>query len=278
MVILTSLLAPTLLLPLTLPKQVVKVTEDELATAKADMVTHAIDLMQARHGNNAGTSKVIAILSGQRVLDGRPKRSQLASLFDATFKVEQTTIDEMVANNEITPHAAEKYMRVASQTRLQNQQTFFERLKLFFQFTLSKWSLSKKARARRKMFRQYRPRGGQSRTELMTRNRQMWQQMRQIEQKPYEAVLAYLADTITADNQQAIGIVRRAYDERHRRLSGERDFQETQNELLIEAFQLEYNFIQTQLANKTFSSELGNQLYEQISTDQLVYLQSINTD
>ncbi|VDH11515.1 CPA1 family monovalent cation:proton (H+) antiporter-1 [Lactiplantibacillus plantarum] len=128
------------------------------------------------------------------------------------------------------------------------------------------------------MFRQYRPRGGQSRTELMTRNRQMWQQMRQIEQKPYEAVLAYLADTITADNQQAIGIVRRAYDERHRRLSGERDFQETQNELLIEAFQLEYNFIQTQLANKTFSSELGNQLYEQISTDQLVYLQSINTD
>jgi CPA1 family monovalent cation:H+ antiporter len=106
----------------------------------------------------------------------------------------------------------------------------------------------------------------------------MWQQMRQIEQKPYEAVLAYLADTITADNQQAIGIVRRAYDERHRRLSGERDFQETQNELLIEAFQLEYNFIQTQLANKTFSSELGNQLYEQISTDQLVYLQSINTD
>ncbi|WCL69648.1 Sodium, potassium, lithium and rubidium/H(+) antiporter [Lactiplantibacillus plantarum] len=41
---------------------------------------------------------------------------------------------------------------------------------------------------------------------------------------------------------------------------------------------MEYNFIQTQLANKTFSSELGNQLYEQISTDQLVYLQSINTD
>lgn len=277
-VILTSLMVPTLLLPLTLPKQVVKVTEDELATAKADMVTHAIDLMQARHGNNAGTSKVIAILSGQRVLDGRPKRSQLASLFDATFKVEQTTIDEMVANNEITPQAAEKYMRVASQTRLQNQQTFFERLKLFFRFTLSKWSLSKKARARRKMFRQYRPHGGQSRAELMTRNRQMWQQMRQIEQKPYKAVLAYLADTITADNQQAIGIVRRAYDERHRRLSGERDFQETQNELLIEAFQLEYNFIQTQLANKTFSSELGNQLYEQISTDQLVYLQSINTD
>ena len=169
-------------------------------------------------------------------------------------------------------------MRVASQTRIQNQQTFFERLKLLFRFTMAKWSLSKKARARRKMFRQYRPRRGQDRSELLARNRQMWHRMRQIEQKPYEAVLAYLADTITADNQQAIGIVRRAYDERHRRLSGERDGQNIQNELLIEAFQLEYNFIQTQLASKTFSSELGNQLYEQISTDQLVYLQSINTD
>lgn len=277
-VILTSLLVPTILLPMTLPKQTVKVTEDELATAKADMVSHAIDLMQARHGNNASTSKVIAILSGQRVLDGRPKRSQLAGLFDATFEVEQATVDQMVTNKEITPHEAEKYMRVASQTRIQNQQTFFERLKLLFRFTMAKWSLSKKARARRKMFRQYRPRRGQDRSELLARNRQMWHRMRQIEQKPYEAVLAYLADTITADNQQAIGIVRRAYDERHRRLSGERDGQNIQNELLIEAFQLEYNFIQTQLASKTFSSELGNQLYEQISTDQLVYLQSINTD
>lgn len=141
-----------------------------------------------------------------------------------------------------------------------------------------KWSLTKKARARRKAFRQYHARHGQERSELMSRHREMWQQMRAIEQQPYDAVLAYLAKTITAKNQQAIGIVRRAYDERHRRLSGERDLQDVQNELLIEAFQLEYNFIQTQLANKTYSAELGNQLYEQISTDQLVYLQSVNTD
>jgi len=277
-VILTSLLVPTILLPMTLPKQKVKVTEEELAAAKADMVTNAITLMQARHGNNASTGNVSAILSGQRVLDGRPKQAQLSALFDETFAVEQTTVDAMVANNEIDPHAAEKYMRVASQTRIQNQQTFFERLHLFFKFTFIKFSLSKKARARRKRFRQYRPRTGQTRGELIERNRQMWAQMRQIEQKPYDAVLQYLSDTITAENQQAIGIVRRAYDERHRRLSGERDMQETQNELLIEAFQLEYNFIQSQLANQTYNQELGNQLYEQISTDQLVYLQSINAD
>jgi len=277
-VILTSLLVPTILLPMMLPKQKAKVTEEELAAAKADMVTNALTLIQARHGNNSSTGNVSAILSGQRVLDGRPKRAQLSTLFDAAFEVERTTVDAMVANNEIDSHTAEKYMRVASQTRLQNQQTFFVRLRFFLKITLRKWSLSKRARARRKMFRQYRPRAGQTRNELIERHHRLWTQMRQVEQKPYDAVLQYLGDTITAENQQAIGIVRRAYDERHRRLSGERDMQETQNELLIEAFQLEYNFIQSQLANQTFNQELGNQLYEQISTDQLVYLQSINAD
>ncbi|WP_342312750.1 hypothetical protein [Lactiplantibacillus pentosus] len=62
-------------------------SEEELASVKAEMVTHSSQLMQARHGNNVGTGKVIAILSGQRTLDGRPKRSELSQLLDATFDV-----------------------------------------------------------------------------------------------------------------------------------------------------------------------------------------------
>ncbi|RRK10079.1 Na+/H+ antiporter [Lactiplantibacillus garii] len=278
-VILTSLLVPTIWLPLTLPKQVVKVTEAELANAKSEMVASAIKMMQARHGNNPTTSQVIMILEGQRVLDGRPSHTQLTELFDQTYAVERQTVDQMVAGGELTPELAERYMRVASRTRIQNQQTFWQRIGLFFRFVVvGKWSMSKKARARRKLFRQYKPRRGQTREQMMHRNRQLWGEMRSVEQKPYAAVIQFLNDHGTTDNQQAIGIVRRAYDERHRRLSGERDFQEAQNELLIEAFQLEYNFIQSQTSRKQYDPELANQLYEQISTDQLVYLQSINAD
>ena len=278
-VILTSLLVPTIWLPLTLPKQVEKVTEQELAAAKSAMVASAITMLQARHGDNASTSQVIMILEGQRELDGRPRRAQLTELFDQTYAIEADTIDGMVAKQEISTSLAERYMRVASQTRLQNQQTFWQRIFLFFKFVVfGKWSMSKKTRARRRAFRKYKPHAGQSREQLMARNRQMWSQMREVEQKPYRAVLQYLNANSTPENQQAIGIVRRAYDERHRRLSGERDFQETQNELLIEAFQNEYNFIQGELSSQHYNRELGNQLYEQISTDQLVYLQAINAD
>ena len=278
-VILTSLLVPTIWLPLTLPKQVEKVTEAELATAKSEMVADAITMLQNSHSDNPTTSQVTMILEGQRALDGRPKRSQLTELFDQTYTIEQQTIDQMLAQGKVSDELAERYMQVASNTRLHNQRTFWQRFGLFFKFmVIGKWSRNQRARARRKELHQYKPRAGQTREQLTARKMEMWTQLRTVEQQPYAAVRQFLTSHTTPDNQQAIGIVRRAYDERHRRLSGNRDSQKNQNEMLIEAFQLEYNFIQNQISIKKYSAELGNQLYEQISTDQLVYLQSVNAD
>lgn len=278
-VILTSLLVPTIWLPLTLPKQVEKITEAELATAKSEMVADAITRLQNSHSDNPTTSQVTMILEGQRALDGRPKRSQLTELFDQTYTIEQQTIDQMVAQGKVSDELAERYMQVASNTRLHNQRTFWQRFGLFFKFmVIGKWSRNQRARARRKELHQYKPRAGQTREQLTARKMEMWTQLRTVEQQPYAAVRQFLTSHTTPDNQQAIGIVRRAYDERHRRLSGNRDSQKNQNEMLIEAFQLEYNFIQSQISIKKYSAELGNQLYEQISTDQLVYLQSVNAD
>lgn len=277
-VILTSLLVPTIILPMILPKQVDKVAEEDLANAKVDMVTSAIHMIHARYGDTPNASEVIMILEGQRAVDGRPDRAQLSTLFDQAYALEQTTVDQMVANGEVDAGLAERYMRIASQTRLQNQQSFWQRLRLFFKFVIfGRWSTSKKARARRKAMRQFKQ-SGMTREQLIEKNRQVWAQMREVEQKPYAAVVNFLNDQYADTNRQAIGIVRRAYDERHRRLSGTRDFQEAQNELLIQAFQLEYNYIQAQMASKKMGHDLGNQLYEQISTDQLVYLQSVNAD
>ncbi|WP_235700565.1 hypothetical protein [Companilactobacillus nodensis] len=80
---------------------------------------------------------------------------------------------------------------------------------------------------------------------------------------------------MTDENEVEVGLVRRAYDQRHRRLSGTRDLQDQQNELLVEAFQHEHNFVQSQVASNKYSRELGNELYQQISTDQLVSFQTI---
>ncbi|BDZ31531.1 Na+/H+ antiporter [Lactiplantibacillus sp. WILCCON 0030] len=276
-VILASLLVPTIVLPLLLPKQVDKVTDEDLAQAKVDMVTNAIRMIQARYGETPDAGEVIMILEGQRAVDGRPDKAQLNRLFDQAYDLEQATIDKMIANGEVDAGVAERYIRI-SQNRLQNQQSFWQRLRSFIKFFIfGRWSVSKKARARRKAMQQFKQ-SGLTREQSIEKNRQVWAQMREVEQKPYTVVVNFLNNQYNESNRQAVGIVRRAYDERHRRLSGTRDFQDAQNELLIQAFQLEYNYIQAQMATKKISHDLGNQLYEQISTDQLVYLQSVNGD
>ncbi|VDG18958.1 cation:proton antiporter [Lactiplantibacillus mudanjiangensis] len=277
-VILTSLLVPTLVLPLILPAKVDQVTETDLAKAKVEMVTSAIHMIQARYGESPSASKVIMILEGQRNLDGRPDRAQLNQLFDQAYNIEETTVEQMLANGEVTLPVAQKYLRVASQTRLQNQQSFWQRFRLFIKFVIiGKFFWSKQSRARRRAHQKARQKG-LDRKQLKARNREFWSQMRAIEQKPYQAIVTWLNDSYTVDNHQAIGIVRRAYDQRHQRLSGTRDLQDAQNELLIQAFQLEYNFVQAQTAQQKYDRALSNALYEQISTDQLVYLQSVNVE
>ena len=46
--------------------------------------------------------------------------------------------------------------------------------------------------------------------------------------------------------------------------------------LFIEAFQFEHSYVQEQLAAGNLSQELANALNEQISTDELVYVQSLD--
>ncbi|AVK60914.1 Na+/H+ antiporter [Lactobacillus sp. CBA3605] len=277
-VILTSLLVPTLLLPLILPQKKTKITAAELANAKSEMVADAIHMIQSRYGDTPNASQVTMTLEGQRAVDGRPNRAKLAALFDKVFMLERQTIETMVANGDTDVETAERYIRVAAQTRLQYQQSAGRRVLIFIKFLfIKKLSFGKGARRRRQYFRQIK-RAHLTREQVIAQGQEFWAQMRAVEKQPYTAIIAYLDDQLTADNRQETELVRRAYDERHRRFSGQRDFRAVQNELLIEAFQQEYNFIQAQTAAKKYSKALSNELYEQISTDQLVYLQSVNTD
>ncbi|MFD1472905.1 cation:proton antiporter [Companilactobacillus mishanensis] len=278
-VIITSLLVPTVILPLMLPKQVSKVSEVAIADAKGSMVTHAIQLIKTKYGNTAAASQVINILDGQRTVDGKLNKNKLDKLFEGCFNAEQLAIDKNLADGKITSQYADLYMNVAQRTMMHYQQNGFQKFKFVFKFRIGqRLSLSEDARRKRKEFKKMKP-NGMSKEELIRRNRSMWTKMRSVEEIPYSNVIDYLNKNTTEDNAKEVSVARRAYDERHRRLSGQGEsMQDEQNELLIEAFQQEYNFIQNQVARKVFDRELGNALYEQISTDQLVYLQSVNDD
>lgn len=284
-VILTSLIVPTLALPFLLPKQVSKYSEEELAKAKGQMVDDAIVSIQTRHEKNTSTSQVINILDGQRTIEGHIDKAKLNIIFDNCFELEQQTILEMLNNQEITPLNANLYMRVARRTIIQYQQNTWQRFTLIVKFgVLERFSPSKKARKRRKIFHQMKHQQSDNRAEMIAKNKKMWRQMAVTEQKPYEKVISYLNQSLINDSEKSreINLVRRSYDERHRRLTRtlneSENFENDQNELLIEAFQQENTYIQSKISSKEFSPELGSALYEQISTDQLVYLQSLNEE
>ncbi|CAJ1203516.1 Sodium, potassium, lithium and rubidium/H(+) antiporter [Companilactobacillus paralimentarius] len=284
-VILTSLIVPTLALPLLLPKAVSKYSEEELAKAKGQMVDDAIVSIQTRHEKNTSTSQVINILDGQRTIEGHIDKTKLNIIFDNCFELEQQTILEMLKNEEITPLNANLYMRVARRTIIQYQQSAWQRFILVVRFgILEKFSPSKEARRRRKIFHQMKHQQADNRADMIAKNKKMWRQMAVTEKKPFEKVTSYLNQSLVNDKEKSreINLVRRAYDERHRRLTRtfneNENFENDQNELLIEAFQQENTYIQSKVASKEFSTELGSALYEQISTDQLVYLQSLNEE
>lgn len=281
-VILTSLLVPTLVLPRLLPPQVSKYTEDELAKVKGQMVDNAIVTLQTHHDSSTSIGRVVNILDGQRTIDGHIDKNKLTIIFDNCFELEQQTIDEMLSNGEISEQSADLYMRVARRTVLQYQNSFRQRLLLFLRFhVVEKLSLNKTARKRRKMYHKMKSqRKNISREQMLKRNRKLWDKMAEVEKKPYLKITSYLNQSLVNDNgnNREISIVRRAYDERHRRLVGRDHYENDQNELLIEAFQQENTYIQNLISTKEISRELGGALYEQISTDQLVYLQSLNEE
>ncbi|WP_263852835.1 cation:proton antiporter [Companilactobacillus keshanensis] len=279
-VILTSLIVPTLVLPFLLPKKVPNITENELSKAKSEMVRSAVQMIQRDFNDSPECGEVIRTLEGQRTYAGRWNldREKLDEIFHKTFDIERSILDKMLADGEVTDQEYGMYMRVAEHMLVHNQKRYGKKAILMLKFVfVAKLSLSKKARKRRgdlrKIRRDYRKQN-HTREQAIMQNRQMWGRIKEIEVEPYKEVSSYLSLQMTDDNEVETGIVRRAYDQTHRRLSGTRDMENSQNELLIQAFQHEHNFIQAQVASNKYSREVGNELYQQISTDQLVCFQT----
>lgn len=274
-VIIISLIIPTVVLPFFLPKEVSDFTQEELTNAKDEMVTDAIKLIANKHKETASASLVVGILEGQRVLNERGDRNKLSELFDKCFDIEKNTIEEMEDNQEIPSEIADIYLRIAERSTIQFQESSWQKLLFFVKYRIwGKFSPSKRSRDKRRKIRQSQKKINLSKHDMEKAREKLWDKVGKVEAKPYQNVINFLNDQFLKTHDREISIVRTAYDQRHRRLVGEQEFIDEQNEMLLEAFQQEYNFIQSQVTSKRYSHELGRELNEQVSTDRLVYLQS----
>ncbi|RYL94977.1 sodium:proton antiporter [Sporolactobacillus sp. THM7-4] len=98
--------------------------------------------------------------------------------------------------------------------------------------------------------------------------------MHRLEQIGYQAVSDFLREQDTAQKDDEVNIVLRHYDERHRRINASEKKKELQSNLFIQAFQTQYEYIQKKLADKKISPRDAKKLGEQISYDEMVYMQN----
>lgn len=90
------------------------------------------------------------------------------------------------------------------------------------------------------------------------------------------AAIKYLDSIETTENRNEVAALRRTYTARSKFTGGQNTLESEQlQNLFIQAFQFEHSYVQQQLARQNIPQELANQLNEQISTDELVYMQSM---
>lgn len=90
-----------------------------------------------------------------------------------------------------------------------------------------------------------------------------------------KAVVDYLNTIQTADNLAEVNMVRNSYLQRTQQFRQSTELDEDYlATLFIQVFQAEHTFIQERQASQQIVPELANRLNEQISTDELVYMQN----
>lgn len=95
-----------------------------------------------------------------------------------------------------------------------------------------------------------------------------------IEQAGFDAVMAFLKTQ--KGNAVEVGIVRRFYRTRHRRIHAEDVDEDIVYQLFMRAFHAEYEMIQDVLSKGQIDQSLAQKLQRRISIDEMTYLENVD--
>ena len=301
-VIVLSLLVPTLVLPLLLPNKKLPVDPAEALRERKALVAYATErLSQENPDDPSATQAVIEVLNSQAT-DARPDKQKMSEILNHTTQIEVKTVQDMADAGTISQGFASRYVRVLLIKSQMSHNNPFVNFSLWFRFVSHRIShtVNRRRHREQRIALQQKRLQQQPRTPEQERwlAQQRVQQERrtprerprrnteedakrreaflQIEQDVYNNVVAYLTDISSVDNQAEVNAVRNYYNARHRRYVS-KEITDQQNELFIQAFQYEYTYIRQKRSLKELSPALADELYQQISTDQMLYMQELAT-
>ncbi|MDH5106853.1 sodium:proton antiporter [Lentilactobacillus diolivorans] len=263
-VILLSLIIPSLMLPHLLPRKN-KGDQSTFNHHRTEMVNYSIAKVKDRQSIPlVDRNYVIDMLTSQKSGQSA-SRQQIKTILSQTREVEVQTVLYLLSNGQIPQQIANVISRRLVTTP-SNAGGFFKRLKYFWLIHLP----NRKRRLATKKRQSFMARFSPEQNRKIIQKRDQFRKI--IEDNTYQRVNDYLDKIETPDNSAAVAFVKNGYNFRHMRIDDSDASNDRQNQLLIEAFQYEYSYVADALRNKTISREVSDQLNQSISTDQMVYV------
>lgn len=269
-VILISLVVGTVAFPKLLPKKQADYSKNEFQHALTATVQYAIDELSQSGAQDREKSLVIDQLASQMTMRARLNTEIYNRLLGKCQQVELTTLEELTNNQVITPRQERLYTRLmARELFSKSNHGFLNILGMLYHRFL--WVIARRKVA--KVFRHH--------PEIKAKHQAQFQnvnaQISMILKIVIRRVNKYLNAAQTPQNAYEIAAVRRTYLNRYRFFAKKGHINvDKMTSYFIDAFQSEHSFIQQQAVAGNLSSELANALNEQVTTDQLVYMQSLD--
>lgn len=283
-VIIISLLVPAIVLPLILPSAEKAVDPAMVNHERQALVAYAAErLIQEQTANPTATQAVVEILTSQSNTR-LPNRRKVTEIMTNANNLEIQTIQKLADSGELPAAYVNRYIRGLVWKMRRDNHFSLTGLSTWLKFVFHRLIhrvLFQQTHHDRRGLRKVRRNLSHEQRQAMQDQRQrdrsgVWGAYRTMEQAGYTAVMTYLADLSDVDNQSDVNVVRNFYNVRHRRMDRQKTNQ-LENELFIQAFQYEYNYVHTRRASQAIPAACADELYQQIATDQMLYMQTVTT-
>ncbi|KRM25283.1 MULTISPECIES: cation:proton antiporter [Limosilactobacillus] len=267
-VILISILVGAIVYPIMLPSKARDYSQEEFQRYLTATVHYAINDLHGDNNHPRERAMVRDQLSTQAHQFHNFDNNLFKQLMNRTHQVELATIDRLTDEGKITEQEAQAYSRFVTRSVLRGgQHGLLEFCKVMIHRL--KWRLN-----RWHYLRKHGQKLDAKQKELIDSKRAAFNKIQLL---VYRNVERYLHSVSNPNNLNEIAMVQRVYLKRKEFFNRDRTVDnDVVTSLFIEAFQLEHGYVQQKLAAGELSQELANALNEQISTDELVYAQSLD--
>ncbi|WP_369689688.1 cation:proton antiporter [Lentilactobacillus kosonis] len=296
-VILLSLIVPTIVLPLMLERKE-KPDEATFNNFRNQMVDYSSTrIKQAPNIDISDRNYVLEMLASQKK-SGHTDSKKINDIMREINNIQYQSMMDLLGSSETDKRIANMLSR-RFVTNPDTQGSFIKKLRLTFRLLFSR-RRTKKIRRRVNEYEKSLTNSNQNKLPERTRleksasnqivsanqsnqdssksiqnefRNRMSELRDQIDTLSFQRINEYLDSIEDNDNVSEVAFARSAITFRHRRGSKNSAYQK---DLLITALQYEYQFISTQFKQGNIDKDLSDRLNQSVATDQMVYLQSID--